>query len=292
MLIKHPRLQSPDEDTSGTDVQDLEPDDTGDVEPLDEEPVDAGEEQEEQAEEAPQDELIVTIGEEPEDEEPAKPWVNDLRKRYREEQKRARQLEDQLNALKGGQSQPEPLKEPELEDFDYDTDKFKVAYRDWTAKKADAERQEEARRAANEEVAKEFRERQEAYAKGKARFQKEKIQEAEEEVVSILSSSRQSMLLDIADDAATLVVALGSSPEVLRKLSSIKSDGKFIKELTKIEMNIKVQPKKTPPPPERTITGSGKTPGATANKLESLKEAARTSGNYEAYYAEKRRLGK
>jgi hypothetical protein len=290
MLNKHPRLQSPDEDTSGTDVQELEPDDTGDVEPLEQEPVDAGEEQEESPDEA--EELVVTLGdEEPPEEEPAKPWVNDLRKRYREEQKRSRQLEEQLQAMQGAK-QSAPEKEPELEDFDYDSDKFKAAYREWTAKKAEADKQEEARRAANEEVAKEFRERQEAYAKGKARFQKEKIQEAEEEVISTLSSSRQSMLLDIADDAATLVVALGSSPEVLRKLSSIKSDGKFIKELTKIEMNIKVQPKKTPPPPERTVSGSGKTPGATANRLESLKEAARTSGNYEAYYAEKRRLGK
>jgi hypothetical protein len=58
-------------------------------------------------------------------------------------------------------------------------------------------------------------------------------------------------------------------------------------------MNIKVQTKsKTPPPPERTISGSGKTPGAAAATLESLKAEAQRTGEYVKYLAEKRRLGK
>jgi hypothetical protein len=292
MQIKKFRLQSPDEDASGTDVQELEPDDTGEDEQLDEEPVGTGEDQAEDAQDEAPEELVVTLGEEQaEEEEPAKPWVNDLRKRYREEQKRSRQLEEQLQALQGAK-QSAPEKEPELEDFDYDADKFKAAYREWTGKKAEADRQAEAQRAANEETAKEFQKRQEEYVKGKARFQKEKIQEAEEEVVSRLPASRQSMLLDIADDPAALVAALGSSPDTLSKLAAIKSDGKFIKELVKIEMNVKVKPRTTPPPPERTISGSGKTPGASSSNLDRLHKEAQESGNYDKYYAEMRRRGK
>ena len=292
MQIKKFRLQSPDEDASGTDVQELEPDDTGEDEQLDEEPVESGEEQTEDAQDEEPEELVVTLGEEQaEEEEPAKPWVNDLRKRYREEQKRNRQLEEQLQALQGAK-QSAPEKEPELEDFDYDADKFKAAYREWTGKKAEADRQAEAQRVANEETAKEFQKRQEEYVKGKARFQKEKIQEAEEEVVSRLPASRQSMLLDIADDPAALVAALGSSPDTLSKLAAIKSDGKFIKELVKIEMNVKIKPRNTPPPPERTISGSGKTPGVTASNLDRLHKEAQETGNYDKYYREKERLKK
>jgi len=287
MLNKHPRLQSPDEDTSGTDVQELEPDDQGDTEQLAEESEDAGDE--ETADATEDEELVVTLGEEQTEEEPAKPWVNDLRKRYREEQKRSRQLEEQLQAMQGSK-QATPEKEPELEDFDYDADKFKEAYRDWTAKKVESDRREAAQRSANEETAKEFQKRQEEYVKGKARFQKEKIQEAEEEVVSILPASRQSMLLDIADDPAALVAALGGKPEILQKLAAIKSDGRFIKELVKLEMNVKVQSKKTPPPPERTISGSGKTPGSSSSNLDRLHQEAQKSGDYSKYFAEKARL--
>lgn len=243
------------------------------------------------------DELIVTIeGEEQqeEDDRAAPSWVRELRKRDREKSKRLRELEEENNRLKGGAapSVDDPGKEPELEDFDYDADQFKAAFKEWTTKKAQVEQKKEAIRRQQEEAAKEWQAVQETYAKGKARFPKEKMAEAEEEVVSVLSGPRQAMLMDMADDSAQLVIALGSSPETLRKLAAIKSDAKFIKELAKVEMNVKVQPKKTPPPPERTISGSGKTPGATANKLDSLRAEAEKSGDYSKYFAEKRRLGK
>lgn len=241
-----------------------------------------------------EDELIVTIdGEEQEEEEKQAPnWVKELRRKNREDQRKIRELEEKLAQGNAPAQSDDPGKEPELEDFDYDADAFKAAFKEWTAKKAQVEQKKEAIRRQQEEAAKEWQAVQETYAKGKARFPKEKMAEAEEEVVSVLSGPRQAMLMDMADDSAQLVIALGSSPETLRKLASIKSDAKFIKELAKVEMNVKVQPKKTPPPPERTISGSGKTPGATANKLDSLRAEAEKSGDYSKYFAEKRRLGK
>lgn len=240
------------------------------------------------------DELIVTIeGEEQEEEEKQAPnWVKELRRKNREDQRKIRELEEKLAQGNAPAQSDDPGKEPELEDFDYDADQFKAAFKEWTAKKAQVEQKKEAIRRQQEEAAKEWQAVQETYAKGKARFPKEKMAEAEEEVVSALSGPRQAMLMDMADDSAQLVIALGSSPETLRKLAAIKSDAKFIKELAKVEMNVKVQPKKTPPPPERTISGSGKTPGATANKLDSLRAEAEKSGDYSKYFAEKRRLGK
>lgn len=141
-----------------------------------------------------------------------------------------------------------------------------------------------------DEQQKEWQARQETYKEAKARFDAEEMQEAEEEVVSTLSPARQAMLLDVADDAAALVLALGKNPEVLRKLASIKSDGQAIKEMVKIEMNMKVTPKgNKPPPPERTLTGSGKTAGGAKATLERLYEKAQETGDYSEYLAEKRR---
>lgn len=294
MLLKRlQRLRNSEPDESGTDTLEAV-----EAEEVIGDEVESGEPANE-AEETPEDsddsgELIVTIeGEEQEEEEKQAPnWVKELRRKNREDQRRIRELEEKLAQGNAPIQSDDPGKEPELEDFDYDADQFKAAYKEWTAKKAQVEQKKEAIRRQQEEAAKEWQAVQETYAKGKARFPKEKMAEAEEEVVSVLSGPRQAMLMDMADDSAQLVIALGSSPETLRKLAAIKSDAKFIKELAKVEMNVKVQPKKTPPPPERTISGSGKTPGATANKLDSLRAEAEKTGDYSKYFAEKRRLGK
>jgi hypothetical protein len=285
------RLRNSDPDESGTETLEIQ-DDEKDIDPENPD----GEEQQEEADqpEASEDELIVTIGDEAPEEVDAndQSLVNRLRKIEREKTKRIRELERSLEAVQGG-SKPDPLgKEPELEDFDYDADQFKAALKDWYVKKADHDKRQEQIRRQQEETAKEWQAVQETYTKGKARFPAEKMAEAEEEVSTTLSGPRQAMLMDMADDSAALVVALGSNPEVLRKLSAIKSDAKFVKELAKVEMNVKVQSKKTPPPPERTISGSGRTPGASASNLDRIKAEAEKTGDYSKYFAEKRRLGK
>lgn len=294
MLLKRlQRLRNSEPDESGTDtLEDVAAEEITEEEAESEDSSAESEEKSEGA--ADSDELVVTIeGEEQEEEEKQAPnWVKELRRKNREDQRKIRELEEKLAQGNAPAQSDDPGKEPELEDFDYDADQFKAAFKEWTAKKAQVEQKKEAIRRQQEEAAKEWQAVQESYVKGKARFPKEKMAEAEEEVVSVLSGPRQAMLMDMADDSAQLVIALGSSPETLRKLASIKSDAKFIKELAKVEMNVKVQPKKTPPPPERTISGSGKTPGATANKLDSLRAEAEKSGDYSNYFAEKRRLGK
>jgi hypothetical protein len=285
------RLRNSDPDESGTDTLDVQEEEK-DIDPEDPD----GEEKQEETEqtEAAEDELIVTIGDEPqeESEESSRPWVNDLRKRDREKTKRIRELERALEDRQGGEKVDPLGEEPELKDFDYDEVEFKAAVKAWFAKKADHDKRQEQVRRQQEETAKEWQAVQETYTKGKARFPAEKMAEAEEEVSTILSGPRQAMLMDMADDSAQLVIALGTNPEVLRKLASIKSDAKFVKELAKVEMNVKVQSKKTPPPPERTISGSGRTPGASASNLEQLRARADKTGDWTEYFAEKRKAGK
>jgi hypothetical protein len=289
MLKPTARLLKPQDDApeGGTDVID---------EPQTEE-ASHDEDEKEQGQEAVSEEgeLTATIGEpEPEEEEKHAPgWVRELRKENREKAKKLKEYEAELQRLRGGQEKPEPLKKPQLADFDYDEEKFEEAVEKYFQSKAEQDKEQEKKRQAEEETQKEWQARQEAYKEAKTRFSAEEMEDAESEVVSVLSPARQAMLLDVADDPATLVLALGKNPEVLRRIAAIKSDGQAIKEMVKIEMNIKVTPKgKTPPPPERTISGSGKTAGAATTSLEKLKETAERTGDYTAYYAEKRRQGK
>ncbi len=296
-----PRLLSEVQDESGTDVVEVVAEDQDAPEQAIEVVADAGDEQsaeatgQQEGAESDADELIVTIGDsQPEEDEKSAPsWVKELRRKNREDQRKIRELEEKLNAVQGGAPVNEPPKKPKLEDFDYDADEFEKAMDAYYSQKADHDRKAEEQRKAQEEREKEWSERLKTYAEGKTKYPAERMKEAEEEVTGTLNQARQAMLLDLADDPTTLVYALGTNGETLRKLAAIKSDARFIKEVAKIEMNIKVQPKaKTPPPPERTLSGSGRTPGSTAANLEALKAEAQRTGDYSKYLAEKRRLGK
>lgn len=296
-----PRLLSEVQDESGTDVAEVASEDQDEPEQAIEVVADAGDEQsaeatgQQESAESDADELIVTIGDsQPEEDEKSAPsWVKELRRKNREDQRRIRELEEKLNAAQGGATVNDPPKKPKLEDFDYDADEFEKAMDAYYSQKADHDRKAEEQRKAQEEREKEWSERLKTYAEGKTKYPAERMKEAEEEVTGTLNQARQAMLLDLADDPTTLVYALGTNGETLRKLAAIKSDARFIKEVAKIEMNIKVQPKaKTPPPPERTLSGSGRTPGSTAANLEALKAEAQRTGDYSKYLAEKRRLGK
>jgi hypothetical protein len=291
------RLQSDTQDEGGTDVAEMAPEDQADGQPPEPELVEAGDDAGAQGAEVQQeeDDLIVTIEgqEKTEEEESAPSWVKELRRKNREDQKRLRELEAENQRLKGGGATEQAPKKPKLEDFDYDADEFEKAMDGYYSAKAKHDAELEKQAQAREAQEREWAERQQAYLKSKERFKPEAMKEAEDEVVSILPPTRQAMIIDVADDPGTLVYALGKNSAKLRELASIKSDGRFIKELAKLEMNIKVQTKsKTPPPPERTISGSGKTPGAAAATLESLKAEAERTGDYGKYFSEKRRLGK
>jgi hypothetical protein len=286
MLKPHARLLKPQDDApeSGTDV----------IEETQTEEVENDENEEEQGQEtlSEESELTATIGEPQEEDEDHKApgWIKELRKENREKAKKLKEYEAELQRLKGGQSAPEPLKKPKIEDFDYDSDAYEQAMDKFYAAKVEQDKAEAARKQAEEEQQKEWQSRQESYKEAKGRFSAEEMEDAEAEVVSVLSPARQAMLLDVADDPATLVLALGKNPEALRKLAAIKSDGQAIKEMVKLEMNIKVAPKgKTPPPPERTISGAGKTPGGSRRTLEQLREEAQSTSNYTKYFAEKLR---
>lgn len=233
-------------------------------------------------------EIVVTIEGEEKEEEKAPSWVKELRRKNREDQKRIRELEQQLNAV-NGQSVKLPTK-PKLADFDYDEDEFDKAMDSYYAEKAKYDAEERKKAEAVEEVEKAFKERQTAYIEAKSAFPAEQIQECESIVTSVLSPPRQAMLLDVADDAAKLVFALGQNESVLQELSKIKSDGQFIKKLVQIEGKTQVTTKQKAPPPERRVSGGGRAPGSSQSRLDELRAEAERSGDFTKYYEYKRSI--
>lgn len=230
------------------------------------------------------DEVVVSIGEEspPQDETAHAPeWVRELRKKNREDQRRIRELEDQLKAKTEAETKPAALgKKPALEDYDYDTEKFEQALASWYDRKrqhdeaaAEAKRQEEAQQKA-------WQAKLENYGKLKSELKVKDFDDAEAVTQETLNVTQQGIIVQGAENPALLMYALGKNQKKAKELSSITDPVKFAFAVAKLETQLKVTNRKAPPPPEKTVQGTGGTSGAVDSTLERLRAEAEKSGDY------------
>ena len=264
----------------------------------DEEP-DEGEEQSEEDEESEdeeEDEDIISLGDEvvnePDPEEKKAPrWVKDLRKQQKALLKENKELKAKMEQAQTAPKQEEIKlgKEPELEDFDYDTDKYKAALSKHFEDKRKYEAQEAERQQAQEEHKKALQERMESYNKKKSSLKVRDFEEAEQAVVESLSLVQQDIILDGAENPALLVYALGRSKAKSEALAKIKNPVKFAFEVAKIEANLKVTSRKSKPAPEGKLSTSGKGI-AVDDKLRKLEKEAMATGDMNKLLAYERQL--
>ena len=240
---------------------------------------------------AADDEIVVSIGDEQqqEDHEQAPEWVRDLRKKNREDQRRIRELEEQLKA-KSADEKPASLgKKPTLEDYDYDAEKFEQELALWY----DRKRKHDEAAAKAEEAAKSaqsaWQAKLESYGTAKSQLKVKDFEDAETTVQDSLSVTQQSIVIQGAENTALLVYALGKNPARAKELGSITDPVKFAFAVAKLEAQLKVTNKKTPPPPpEKAITGSGGSSSSVDSTLNRLRAEAEKTGDYTKVTAYKR----
>lgn len=246
------------------------------------------------------DEVVVTIGEEPpasQEEEVAKApeWVRELRKSSREKDRKIRELEDKLKATTGAETKPAPLgKKPTLEDHDYDADKFEAALADWYDRKRKADEEAARVEAEQKEAQKAWQAKLDAYGKAKTELKVKDFDDAEATVQEMFSATQQGIMLQGAENPALLVYALGKNPKKLKELSSTTDPVKFAFAVAKLETQLKVTNRKAAPPPEKTVRGTGPVSGTVDSQLERLRAEAEKSGDYSkvmAYRRQKRNAG-
>jgi hypothetical protein len=251
------------------------------------------EEPEQVAEESEDDEVIVTIGEDsppPEEAEPAPAWVRDLRKQYREERKRSKELEKKLAELeKGEEKKPAPTlpKKPTLEDADYDTQQYENMLAEWYEAKRRVDAEQEAIKQQEQKAQTEWQQKLDAYDQAKAKLSVRDFEDAEDAVTEQFNTVQQGMIIAGADNPALLVYALGKNPQKAAELASVQDPVKFAFALAKLETQLKVG-KRSAPPPEKTVTGTGSLAGSTDRTLEKLREDAARTGDYSKVMAYKR----
>lgn len=240
------------------------------------------------------DEVVVSIGEEappPEESTPAPEWVRELRKSHREAQRKIREYESKLQAMQGTENKPVPLSaKPKLEDFDYDSERYEKALEQWYDHKRQVSEAEAKAKAAEEEQAKAWQAKLEAYGKAKADLKVKDYDDAEEVAQQVFSTVQQGVILQGAENPALLIYALGKNPKKAKELASLSDPVKFAFAVAKLEKELKVTPRKPAPAPERVINGDAPKSGTVDSQLERLRAEAEKTGNYSKVFAYKQQL--
>lgn len=244
-------------------------------------------EQEESAEE----EVVVQIGEEsPPQEQPAPEWVRELRKNYRELQREKRELEARLQATEQVARPVDVGKKPQLEDFDYDADKFEVALAEWFDRKRQADEQVRKVQQEQEQVQQAWQNKLQSYGMAKAELKVKDYEDAEEIVQQSLNVTQQGIVIQGAENPALVVYALGKNPKKAKELASITDPVKFAFAIAKLETQLKVTNRKAAPPPETVVKGTARMSGAVDSTLERLRVEAERTGNYTKVMQYKKQL--
>lgn len=271
------------DDTQDTDNQDDQngEEDTGTA-TGDDEDADKGATDEES-----DDEVIVSIGEEspPSDEEDiskAPDWVRELRTKHRETSKRVRELEEENARLKGT-GKPAAVtvgEKPTLEGCDYDAERFERELESYQARKRAADEQDRKKRDAEQAEKDAWQAKLDAYGKSKGELKVKDYDDVETIVTDTLNGTQQGIILNGAENPALLVYALGKNPKKAKELASITDPVKFAFAVAKLETQLKVTPRKAPPPPENIVKGSAPVSGSVDSQLERLRADAAKTGDF------------
>lgn len=247
------------------------------------------EESEETIEDIEDETLVVTIGdEEPEEEQTAAPqWVKELRQKNREDQRKIRELEAKLKEKEEPQK-PVLGKKPTLEGFDYDSDKYETALEEWYEQKRAVEAEEAEAKNSQERQQQQWQEKLSAYEKKKGELKVSDYEDAESVILDSLNQTQQGIIVQGSDNPALVIYALGKNSKKVKELAEIKDPVQFAFAIAKLETQLKVSGRKSPPPPEKTISGTAKSSGAIDSTLERLRKEAEKTGDFSKVHEYKR----
>lgn len=288
-------------DTAGGDTE--HDDDQHDAQGAGETPDGEGADTEAGAADGEADEVEVSIGDEqPESDDEAQhaaapAWVKDLRKQNRALVREKRELEARLAAKSAPADAPGTVvvgAKPTLEACDFDAERFERELEAWHSRKLQADELQRKQEAAEQGARAEWQKKLDAYGAAKAAMKVRDFEDAEDIARDSLSVVQQGLILNGAENPALLVYALGKNPKKARELAAITDPVKFAFAAAKLETQLKVQPRKTAPAPERAVRGTAPVTGAADNTLDRLRAEADKTGDRSkvAAYLRSKRAGK
>tara|TARA_R110000868_G_C10972674_1_gene770769 strand:+ start:34959 stop:35843 length:885 start_codon:yes stop_codon:yes gene_type:complete len=250
--------------------------------------------------------VLITLGdapppgaadEEEEEDEAAPAWVKEVRQTNRELNRKNREMELELKALKAPKPEQEPDApklgaKPTLEGHEFDEEAFTAALDKWHDDKRKVEEHQNTIKRKQEEREKENQQALESYQEAAKKLKVSDFKDAEQAVSIALSDVQKALILEGSANPATLVYALGNAPEKLKELAAITNPLKFAIAFAKLEEKVQVTKRTAKPGPESSIPKSGSTSrvGGVDKTLERLEAEAEKTGDRTKIVAYKRSL--
>jgi len=246
------------------------------------------------------DDLVISIGDEAitetEEKEAAPTWLKEMRQAHREAMRENRELKKRLKSIEQPEPTVKPLRnKPTLEGHDYDAHEYEEDLDRWHAEKRQHDAIKEKQESDQAQQEKAWQEKLSGYEEAKAKLRKQlpDFDDAETTILENFSQTQQGIVLQGAENASLVIYALGKNSERAKALAKIRDPVKFAFAVAKLEKDISVKKRdRTPPPPEKTLNGTGSKRGAVDSTLERLREEAAKTGNYSKvmqYKASKRK---
>ena len=249
------------------------------------------------------DGLEISLGEENEDDKEEKEldgkapdWVRNLRKTTKEQQKRIKELEQEVAKRNTPQSQDDELlpPKPNMHDdgIDYDQDAYDEAMIAWLDKKKAIESRKKEAEKAQETIQREWDEQVQNYEKRKADL-KSKVKDfddADDVYKSTLSVVQQAIVVKGAANPEHIAYALGKNPSKAKELAAITDPIRFAFAIANLEKVITVK-KREAPKPETSVKSGAASSSAVESQLERLREQAIKTGDMSPLLAFKRKNG-
>lgn len=248
----------------------------------------------------------IVVGEDSEDEEDGEPkeeieLIRHLRARIKEQnkegkatskevQKLRKQLEELSSKSKGEEEELILPPKPTSESCNYDNEEFERKLDAWHEQKRKVDEQKAKKEAAQKSEEENWNKKLAVYNEQKSTLKVDDVEDAEEVAKELLSITQQGIIVQAAKDPAKLIYAIGRYPDKFAELIETKDPIEFAMMAGRLESEVKMRTKRPATSPEKPLKGGG---GAITNnnkKLEQLREEARKSGNYNAYYEFKRKL--
>ena len=235
------------------------------------------------------EEFVITVGDEPPEPsddddfsgQPAPAWVKDLRKQSREDKKRIKELEAQVQQAKPAEKPIEVGLKPKLADFDYDEDQFESAVEQWHERKRQVEQQQASKQAEEKQAQQAWQTKMQSYEERRQTVAAKvrDFEEVEEAAKDKLTPTQQGILIHAAENPELIMYHLGKHPNKAKELAEITDPIQFAFAAAKLDSQMKIQTRKPSTQPERKPSGSAGLAGAVDQKLAQLEAKAAKTGD-------------
>jgi len=217
--------------------------------------------------------------------EETKPWVKELRKKFRDQAQRLAQYERGGATPAAGPAAlpPAPGPKPELRNFDFDAEQYAAALDKWhdaNNKRAAAEKDAQARQTQDQ---RDWEARVTAYQQAGRELGFADFEDCEAAALTELSPTQQGIIVQGAEKPALVMYALGRNPQLARDLAKLEDPVKFAFAVADLQRKLTVAKRKPTTKPEPAAPASSRSASEALagedRKRETLRQEAVRTGD-------------